>query len=422
MVRGRRSIINIVSAVTALALATLALAACSSNKPAAKAGTSSAAAAACTGDPIKVDTFFSQTGPLAIFGSEVPDGAAAAVKAVNATCSLGRPLQVTVCDDQSTPNGSLQCGRDAKTDGALAIIGYCEGAGGSDQGSNAAGLPALYTTAGAAWDNTSDLSYPTAQPPTRMAGVIKAAQALGAKSVMFAAVDVPGAHIQEQVAAKTAAAAGINLETTFFPLATTDFAPIAAGIVAKNPGAITFLMPQGDQFVNALISTGLSVSKTPIILNEGILTPTQKASLGSKIDGLYEIGDVVPPSATTNAGIIQMKNEYAAAGKTFSTSLSIYSVGEWSAVHALVDALTPLGKAKLASLDTASLLAQVKAYGTYKLPTLVPFNLAQPAVPDATEYGSARIFSTYQGVFETKGGVSTQVGTFQDLTKNFSLN
>ena len=394
----------------------LGLAACGSSS-----SSSTSSASGCSGSPLKVTTFFSLTGPLAIFGNEVPDAASAAVKAVNSTCAMGRPLQVTVCDDQSTPNGSLTCGREAKQEGSLAVLGFSEGAGGSDQGTTAAGLPALYTTAGAAWDNTSPLSYPTAQPPTRMAGVVKAAAALGAKTVMFAAVDVPGAHIQEQVAAKTAASVGITLQTTFFPLTTTDFAPIAASIVAKKPGAITFLMPQGDQFISALLNVGLNLSSTPIIINQGILTPKQQGELGSKINGTYEIGDVVPPSATSNAGIQQMQKEYQADGKSLSSSASIYAVGEWSAVHALVDALTPLGKAKIAKLNTASLLAQVKAYGTYKLPTLVPFDLAQPAVTNASEYGSARIFSLYQGVFQIENGVSQQVGQFQDLTKPFTL-
>jgi ABC-type branched-subunit amino acid transport system substrate-binding protein len=405
---------------TVAAAVLLVLAACSS------AGTgganqADASSGSCSGTPIKVVTFFSQSGPLAIFGNQVPDAAAAAEQAVNAKCSLGRPLQVTICDDQSTADGSLQCGRQAKADGDLAVIGLAEGPGGSDAGTTAAGLPAFFTTAGTSWDNTSPLSYPVVQPPLSIAAVVQAAKALGAKSLMFAAVDVPGAHIQEEVVAKAAAAEGIKLETNFFPLDTTDFGSVAAAIVSDKPGALTFLMPQGEQFVSSLLSVGFNIKKTPIILNEGILNPDQEQQLGSKIDGLYTIGAVVSASASANAGIKQMKAEYAAAGKTFSPTLSVYAVSEWEAIHGLAETIQSLSKTQIDHLTMASLTAAVKNHGTFNLPAFVPVNYSHTALNDPGLYGSTRVFSPYQFVLQYENGADHQVGAAQDITKPFTL-
>src|SRR4051812_26447339 len=99
----------------AAATAALSLAACGSNSDsstsAAPGSSAGSAGGTCSGAPLKMTTIFSQSGRLAVFGTDVPDAVAAAVAAVNKTCDAGRPLDVTVCDDQSTPNGALTCGR-----------------------------------------------------------------------------------------------------------------------------------------------------------------------------------------------------------------------------------------------------------------------------------------------------------------------
>src|SRR6185437_215720 len=139
----------------------VSVAACSSSggKP---ASTNSArpGSTSCAGSPLKFMTIFSLTGKLATTGNAVSDAAAAAVKSANSSCAAGRPIQVTVCDDQSTPNGSLQCGEKARSNGTLAIVGFTAGPGGSDQGAQTANLPGLFTADITSWDNTSKQSYP----------------------------------------------------------------------------------------------------------------------------------------------------------------------------------------------------------------------------------------------------------------------
>jgi branched-chain amino acid transport system substrate-binding protein len=408
-------------AVSALAVATLA--GCGSNTKSggaasSAAGSTAASAVACTGTTLKFTSIFSTTGPLALFGNSVTDAATAAVKAVNATCASGHPISVNVCDDQSTPNGALACGRTAASDGSIAIVGYSQGVGSSDTGVTASMLPSLFTTASTAFDTTSPLSFPLSQPAMEMLGNVEAAKALGATSFLFAAVDIPGAHIQAAVAQKAAAANGLTFDSVYFPLATTDFAPIAASIIAKKPGALTFLMPTGAQFMTSLLSEGYDLSKTPVIINAGILTDAQKSQLGSKINGLYEVGDIVPTSDTSNAGIAQMKKDYAAAGLSFTASLGTRPVQEWSAIHALGDTLT---KAVADTLTPASLVTAVQAHGVYNEPAIVPFNFSALATGPAAAYGAGRVFSTYVGLFKTTDGVSSPVGGFQDLNNGFTI-
>jgi ABC-type branched-subunit amino acid transport system substrate-binding protein len=380
---------------------------------------STAAGGNCSGKPIKVMSIFTQSGPLALFGKDVPDAAAAASAAVNKTCALGRPLDVEVCDDQSTPNGSLECGRKAKAQD-LAIIGFTSGPGSSDKGAQAANMPAFFTIAQNEWDNTSPKSFPTWQGVVQQAGNVSVAHALGAKSFTMAAIDVPGAHVQETIAKATAAKLGMKFSTVFFPLSTTDFAPIAQNVLNKHSDAITFLLPQGTQLISALIADGMDLSKTHLVASQGILVPSQTAELGSKINGFLEVGDFAPATDSSNAGIQQMKTEYAAAGKSFSDKLSVYAVDEWTAVHAFAEGLKGQSKSQINSLSSTSLTKALQSHGSYDLPTAVPFDFSKP-VADASTYGVPRVFSNYIGVFKTENGKSSQVGKWQDLTQGVTV-
>jgi ABC-type branched-subunit amino acid transport system substrate-binding protein len=369
----------------------------------------------CTGSPLKVMTITSLTGPLAVFGNPYTPAAEAAERAINSNCSLGRPLQVTVCDDQSTPNGSLECGDKARSNGTLALIGSTTGAGGSDEGAETAGLPAVFTAAETSWDSGNKLSYPYNSNFLGTAAEVQLAKTLGRKSFMVAAVDVPDAHATVQILVKVAASLGITLKQVYFPLDTTDFGPVAAQILAAKPGLLTYFVPESAPFLTALSSAGLASSAVKTVVPQGLLTNQQEQEVAKIIEGSYEVGGVIPTTAASNAGIKEMKQEYRAAGETFSTSLSTGAVAEWQVVHALADALQPLGKAKLKSLTSKQLLQAVINHGTYNLPTLAPFNYQRLAYSKSSPLGGARIFSRGYQVFQYKKGVGQPVGGFRSL-------
>jgi hypothetical protein len=360
-------------------------------------------------------TIFSLTGKLATTGNAVSDAAAAAVKSANSSCAAGRPIQVTVCDDQSTPNGSLQCGEKARSNGTLALIGYTEGAGSSDQGAQTANLPAVFTSESSSWDGTSKLSYPNVNNRASNYGQVLLAKALGKTSFTLAAVDVPPAHLAAQVAETAAASVGIKFDQTYFPLTTTDYSSVAAKIVSSRAGALEFLVAQPEQFLTALSAAGFDPTKTTLINVQGILTPAQKQTLAKTLQGSYEVGGVIPASITTNPGIKQMKADYQAAGEKFSALLPAYAVQEWSAIQAITVALKPLSKSVRDSLDSQSLLTAVISHGEYKLPTVAPFNFEKMPFPASSPLGQGRTFSEYQQVFQINNGQTVPVGTFQSL-------
>jgi ABC-type branched-subunit amino acid transport system substrate-binding protein len=360
-------------------------------------------------------TIFSLTGKLATTGNAVSDAAAAAVKSVNATCAAGRPIDVTVCDDQSTPNGSLQCGEKARSNRTLALIGFTAGAGGSDQGAQTANLPAVFTSESSSWDGTSKLSYPNVNNRASNYGQVLLAKALGKTSFTLAAVDVPPAHLAAQVAENTASSAGITFNQTYFPLTTTDYSSVAAQIVSSRTGALEFLVAQPEQFLTALSAAGLDPGTTSLINVQGILTPTQKQTLAKTVEGSYEVGGVIPASVTSNPGIKQMQADYRAAGKTFSALLPAYAVQEWSSIQALAVALKPLSKPALGSLTSDSLRQAVISHGEYNLPTVAPFNFQKQPFPASSILGQGRTFSEYQQVFQIKNGQTVPVGGFQSL-------
>jgi hypothetical protein len=420
---GRAGRARAVLAVAAAAAAVLAAAGCSGGSSPGAGGQASGGGSpgSCPGAPIKLVTFWSLSGDLGVFGNDVPNAAAAAVKAVNADCAAGRPLQVTVCDDQSTSNGSIQCGTEARKDGDLAIIGATAGPGGSDEGAQTADLPALFTADQTSWDNSSPLSYPDDYPLLAMAGQVRTAQALGKKSFDLAAVDIPDAHVQAEIGASEAKAAGLDFIQTYFPLDTTDFSSVAAQIVSAGPGALDFLLPQPEQFITALTSVGANFKQMTLIADQGILTPQQEKALAATLQGQYEVGSDVPAAATSNAGIRQMEAEYKAAGLAFSPDLSAWAVQEWSAIHALAEALKPLSRSQLGSLTSATLARAVVAHGQYSLPAVAPFDFQKNPFPKTSLLGQGRTYSSSVGVFTFNNGTPTPVGTFQDVNGTFNL-
>jgi hypothetical protein len=367
-------------------------------------------------------TIFSLTGKLATTGNAVSDAAAAAVKSANSSCAAGRPIQVTVCDDQSTPNGSLQCGEKARSNGTLAIVGFTAGPGGSDQGAQTANLPGLFTADITSWDNTSKQSYPDYFPNAASAGQVLLAKALGKTSFTLAAVDVPPAHNAAQIASAAADQAGIKLNQKYFPLTTTDYGSVAAQIVSSQTGSLGFLVTQPEQFLTALTAAGLDTHKTSIIVTTGILTPAQDQTLAKTLQGSYQIGGIIPSAVSENAGIKQMRADYQAAGKSFSDLLPTYAVQEWSSIQALAVALKPLSKSALGSLTSASLVQAAVAHGQYELPTVAPFNYQSNPFPASSILGNERIFSAYQQVFQLDDGRTVPVGSFQSLTGSFTVS
>src|SRR6476646_2723623 len=157
--------------VTAVLVLSCLAAACSSSDKNTTSGSNdvNTSNAACTGTPIRFTSIGSLSGPLTYESvvQEAKDGSAAALKAVNDECALGRPLDIVTCDDKSDPNEATACGREAKDNGSLGLFGS---SGSFDGGTTAAALPGILTAGGNVFDLTNAQSYPIQSPLTLVVG------------------------------------------------------------------------------------------------------------------------------------------------------------------------------------------------------------------------------------------------------------
>ena len=110
----------------------------------------------CPGAPLKFTSIIALSGPLGTGGDRSRTGIDAAVDGVNRTCALGRPLQVTICDDKDDTNANLACGRKAGSDGSLAILGSI---GSFDDGVTASKLPAIFVNGTSPFELTNKNAY-----------------------------------------------------------------------------------------------------------------------------------------------------------------------------------------------------------------------------------------------------------------------
>ena len=372
----------------------------------------------CPGEPIRLTTITSQSGVLALEGTSVVVATDVAVRAVNADCSLGRPLDVVMCDDKSDPNGSTECGRAAAKDGSLALIGST---GTFDTGAEASGLPALYTVGGGTFDHTNASSYPFASIVPQVFGAITTSVAIGAKSTMLVTFESPATSFIVQQGEALAKELGIEWHPLFFPQDTVDFAPIAAQIVATNPDSLGFGVTQVEPFLEALAAEGWTPKDRPT-LSTSMLTPQSVLdAVGAKAEGLYLMSSNVPPTVDDNEGIAQMHAEYDAAGADFDAA-GVASVAFWSAVHCAADAIATLPPDKIDSLDSEMLVSAATSQGRITRPETAPFDLSKPAFPDNPALSAFRLFSRMAMPTQYRGGKLVPVADFIDVETAFEIN
>ncbi len=384
-----------------------------------------AAAQKCGGAPIKAMTIASLSGPLATFGKDIPNAAKAADDAANRGCSLGRPLDVTVCDDESTANGAAQCGTEAKQEGYLAIVGFTEGSGNSDQGALAAQLPAVFNAWNTAWDGDSKLSYSSWAQQAQAPATIDVAKALGVKALTLVGVDIAPLQLVASFVQPLTVAAGLGYTQVFFAPTTTDFSATAAQILADPTGAISIYDQSPTPLVDELQSLGANFTQRPMIYGEGIISPQVIAST-SALSGAYDVGQVVSSAATSNPGIAQMRSQFKAAGIPFSSNISLDGVHEWNAVHDLAEALAGLKHSAIKSLTSATLVKAVVDHGLYNTASEAPFNFQKRASFTnpllAKAYAVDRVYSTKYVVLQVHNGVEKPITGWEDENKTFTLN
>jgi hypothetical protein len=375
----------------------------------------------CPGEPIKLTTMLSLTGPLTIESATqgTEDGLEVALKAVNGACEIGRPIEINICDEKSSPNGSTRCGREAASDGSLALFGST---GSFETGTTAANLPGILGAGASVFDLTNPRAFAPISALTLVVGGASASSAAGAKKALMVAIDSAITRTFMGTAVDVARQLGVDMDVLWVPPETTDWAPVAAQVAERDPQAIGVALPQMVPLINALDQEGITPDDVPIQTAVTLLPPEQIEQLGPKADGIYLVTQVTPPTDGDNPGIKQMLKEFAAAGVDIDPEQGSPSVvTAWSNVHILADLLKTLPKEQIDTLDSDALVALMENAPPVDRPEYATFDFSENAYPDIPALAGLRLFSREAMVLRVEDGKYKSVTPFGDATKPFKL-
>src|ERR1700733_5671052 len=257
--------------------------------PAVNSGASSGAAKA----PIRLMVDTTMTPAAALGGLSFPYPAVtakAAAAALNKAGGIdGHQVVIDVCDNQGNPNQSAACGREAKSNGDIAVVGSwdIEGAAEILPVLQAEGIPYIGALAGSATELTNPDSF-IFDPGAVLAAYGTAAlfSQQGCKTVVeFALTGQPG--FAQELAGQQAIAAkdGYKLETVNVSVGQTDVSAPVSTALSMNPDCVSY---EGDgqttaKLVGAVRQAGFTGKFITAI---GSLLPPFLASLGAVGNGV----------------------------------------------------------------------------------------------------------------------------------------
>jgi hypothetical protein len=366
-----------------------------------RSGTGDEAAADCPGEPLRFTTIAALTSQLGDGGDRVRIGTEAAVQAVNRACALGRPIEVELCDDTGDVNQNLECGREAASNGSLALLTLI---GSFDDGATASGLPALYTWGTSAFELTSENAYSSISGISVGISGVTAAKAKGADDFLLVLPDVPALQFAATQVEQVAGIIGIDVEVIYFPPDTTDYAPIAAQIAERDTDAVGLLPVQPVVMLNALAAEGITAEDRIVTTASVVMTPEVVDELGDTLDGLIVVSPAVPPTDTDNPGIAELRADLEAAGfDPDDPDVDFNTVVTWSNIKKLEEALRHLDPDEIASLDSQDVVDAVVAHPADR-PETAPYDFRENALPELPDLAAFRIFTREVAILQMHDG------------------
>jgi ABC-type branched-subunit amino acid transport system substrate-binding protein len=411
---------RLIQRAAAGAAALMLLSACSSSTKTNNAASSTSVATTtstvpCSGEPVKLMSIQSVTGALS--APELAAGVEAAGKAINAGCTAGRPITMTVCDDGGDANKAQDCARKAVSEKYLALVGSASAVtDGAYAITSAAGIPTFGNPGGSIGELTSPLSFPIGSGVVVALCNVATIASAGGKTMTLVGPDIPSIALLGKLVTGAAGKLGVTVKkTVLIPVDATDYAQYAAQAEGTDGIAIIAAGPQTKALLQALIDAGTDFKKTIISLPPTI---TQKdiSSFNGKADGVYVEYNAVPLSSTTNKGVAQYLAEMKAAGKA-DLAIGAGSLIAWRAVHLMAEEIIP----KLTTVDSASVLAFLK---TAKLDPgdVPPMDYTKPAFPDDPALSKLRIFTTkYVPARVVNGKIVAAADSFVSADQKFTL-
>jgi ABC-type branched-subunit amino acid transport system substrate-binding protein len=290
-------------------------------------GPSAATAKTSAGAPLKLMAVYESIGPSA--SPEVPQGAIAAAKAINAKGGIkGRPVQIIRCDTKADPNVATGCGLKAASQGVVAMVGNLTIFSNRFMPLLASNrIPSIGLEPATAADFTSPASFPIGGgAPVQFAGLGAELAKAGAKKIVLARQDIPEAAAVAQFVNAGLKRFRLTMRDLGVPVGAPDMAPYAAA--ALSGGTDGIVIAQADQdAVNFVLAVRQADPKVKIALNATSLTQVNK-TLGRNAEGIIENGATT--TALKNRAEKQYEQDSKAAGYT---NLTAYSLASYASVR-----------------------------------------------------------------------------------------
>jgi Periplasmic binding protein len=355
----------------------------------------------CAGEPLRFTSIATLTGGPTGGNNAVRAriGTEAALTSINRECALGRPIEVSACDDGADVNNNLACGREAAEDGSLAII---NSVGSFDDGAAASGLPGIFLWGTSAYELTNDQAYSSVSGITVGMGGVSAAKAAGAEHFVLVLPDTPALQFVAAQVEELAALIDLDLETIYFPADATDYAPIAAQIAAREPDAIGMLPVSPVVMINALAAEGITPENHIMSIASIVMTPEVIDELGDALDGLLVVSPTLPPTATDNPGIDEFRADLEALGEDpDDPDIDFSTVVSWSNLKKLEEALLALDPADVAALDSQALVQAIVDHPADR-PEAAPYDFSENQLPEFPGLAGFRVFTREVAVLEMR--------------------
>jgi hypothetical protein len=357
----------------------------------------------CPGEPLRFTSIAALTGgPTGgNNANRARIGRDAALTSINGRCVLGRPLELSICDDTANVNTNLACGRQAAEDGSLAIL---TSVGSFDDGAAASGLPGIFLWGTSAYELTDPMAYSSISGITVGMGGISAAVAAGAEDFVLVLPDSPALQFVAVQVEELARLLDLELETLYFPIDATDYAPIAAQIAQREPDAVGMLPVSPVVMINALAAEGITPESHIMSIASIVMTPEVIDELGSKLDGLLVVSPTMPPTATDNPGIAEFRADLEAIGHDpDDPDIDFTTVVSWSNLKKLEEVLLTLDPAAIASLDSQTLVDALIAHPADR-PEAAPYDFSENQLPEFPGLAAFRVFTRHVAMLEIRDG------------------
>jgi branched-chain amino acid transport system substrate-binding protein len=391
-------------ALTACVIAAFVVCAAACGSSGSKGGSASGTTATskpCPGAPLKFTTIIAVSGPLGTGGERATLGSKVAVDAINRSCALGRPLQITICDDKDDTNANLACGRKAGSDGSLAIVGSV---GSFDDGVTASKLPAIFVNGTSPFELTNTNAYSSVNGIALGISGTSAIKARGKKSSVLLLPDTPTLQFAGNLIVKMAKLLDVHVDPIYYPQDATDFAPIAAEVSQKNDDAVGMLPINPVVVVNALAQEGITPANHDLVVPGGVITPENLKDMGDAANGILVVSEALPPTDTANPGIAEFRADMQADGKNpDDPNVDFATVTQWSNVKKLEGALLAAGPSVIRSLDSKGVVDAVVNHPVDR-PEMAPYDFRKNAIPEVPDLAAFRVFTRTVAVLQIENG------------------